>query len=399
MKRIPTQNSDAARPQLRMVAMVSLAFILIPSLALSALWPDERDERGIRGNELKNQPRIVRPLRNDPAIVTDQQLVNVLRQMRLKKTRKTKINHVDHALRMWGTEAQFDDSSFLSGAQMASILTNDAVFQSMWGDQVRPLITRSSGGLKVRTQQGAASSSHVDHTIATLVEIGVPLDTEIATRNGTTTLRRLVADALSRFSLNQQEYEWTAVLMATCLESNKSWFSREGQEITFDRLATRIMRQPLGQGVCYGGHRLFTLALLYRVDEHEPLFTDALRSKVEDHLREATAQLINTQSTDGCWNSDWPGEPIYETKSLWPKGRRLLATGHALEWWAIAPDHVLPPRETVVRAGQWMVREFENLDETGIQKNYTFLTHAARALAMWRGKFPAEVDLSESHDG
>jgi len=33
------------------------------------------------------------------------------------------------------------------------------------------------------------------------------------------------------------------------------------------------------------------------------------------------------------------------------------------------------------------------MDERATEKNYTFLTHAARCLALWRGKFADEVAL------
>jgi hypothetical protein len=58
----------------------------------------------------------------------------------------------------------------------------------------------------------------------------------------------------------------------------------------------------------------------------------------------------------------------------------------------MAPEQVHPPRETVVRAAQWLVRTIEGMDAKQIEDNYTFLTHAVRALALWRGCFPAEFE-------
>ena len=71
--------------------------------------------------------------------------------------------------------------------------------------------------------------------------------------------------------------------------------------------------------------------------------------------------------------------------------RRLLATGHALEWWAMAPEELHPPREVMVRAGQWLAREIEVMDQETVLRNYTFLSHAGRALSLWRGGFPCQV--------
>jgi len=70
---------------------------------------------------------------------------------------------------------------------------------------------------------------------------------------------------------------------------------------------------------------------------------------------------------------------------------RIIATGHALEWWSLAPEELLPPRETVVRAVRWVVGTVDELSEEEIQANISFLSHAGRALSQWRGREPAEV--------
>ena len=71
-------------------------------------------------------------------------------------------------------------------------------------------------------------------------------------------------------------------------------------------------------------------------------------------------------------------------------GRELLATGHALEWWALAPEEILPPEDVIRRAAQWMVQEVLRMDDEAVRKNYTFLTHVGRGLALWRGREAAD---------
>ncbi|MDB4733357.1 hypothetical protein OAF42_02825, partial [Planctomicrobium sp.] len=70
---------------------------------------------------------------------------------------------------------------------------------------------------------------------------------------------------------------------------------------------------------------------------------------------------------------------------------RILATGHALEWWAFAPKELLPPDETLSKAVQWTYSEIQALSDSQVKRFYTFLTHAGRALSLWRGKMPHEV--------
>jgi hypothetical protein len=67
---------------------------------------------------------------------------------------------------------------------------------------------------------------------------------------------------------------------------------------------------------------------------------------------------------------------------------QLLVTGHHLEWLALAPDEVQPPRETIVRAGQWLARTLIEMDQQELTATYGPYSHAARALCLWRSKEP-----------
>jgi len=53
------------------------------------------------------------------------------------------------------------------------------------------------------------------------------------------------------------------------------------------------------------------------------------------------------------------------------------------------------PREVLAKAGQWMVRTIDNLTPEQTENYFTYLSHAGRALALWRGKLPYEVKLNE----
>ena len=102
---------------------------------------------------------------------------------------------------------------------------------------------------------------------------------------------------------------------------------------------------------------------------------------------------MRNQHADGYWDKNWhnlKADAKDEDMALGgPLPRRILATGHALEWWAMAPEELHPPRDTLIRAGQWLVREIDQMSDKSIADNYTFLSHAGRALALWRGETPA----------
>ncbi len=352
-----------------------------------------------------NEPLQVGPLYDRPEVVSDEQLVAVLQRLkpRLRGT-KPPINNVDHALRCWGIPAEFDDPECLSGVEMRELLLDHRAFREAWGSETKPFLVPNTGAdtdlIAFRTKSGKATASHYDHTIAGLAEVGTPLDYPVISPIGERPLRAALEHALREFSLNQEEYEWSTLAFLHYLSRTPGWYSTEGQEITWDRLAERLMRQRLALGVCYGNHRLHTLVMLLRVDaEHGRILSDEMRGRIVAHLQDATARLVQTQHPDGWWDGRWPGDEWDGPQTGNVDGPfgidadRLLATGHALEWWALAPPEVLPPDETLTRSGQWLCRSIEGLSDGELKSYYPFLTHAGRALALWRGKFPHQVML------
>ena len=341
-----------------------------------------------------NQPLLISPRYDDPRIVTDNQLRMVLDRLQPAfGMRQPKVNYVDHALRFWGLDANFSNPDVLSGETMRSLLVDDSVLVSAWGKKTKPLLIPSPAGVDVRMQQGNASASHVDHTLASLAEVGTPLEFPMQLRDRKSSVESLLRHALSDFNLNQREYEWTTLALALYAPSPEPWVSHEGQQVDFNRLAQRLMRERPSQGVCYGYHRLYTLVILLRVDENHGILNAQTRQAIKDHLMAMTSQLVAVQSIEGHWDETWARDGrVMEGDS--PEARlrsRILATGHALEWWAMAPEELHPPREVMVRAGQWLAREIEVMDQETVLRNYTFLSHAGRALSLWRGGFPCQV--------
>ncbi len=381
-----------------LIGFVALqAVVLIAGIGIAWASFSETKQRRVLP-ALREEPRTVEPLYDYPWVVDDERLHGVLHKLRPRlRGPEPKINHVDHALRFWGVDATFADPQCLSGRELRDMLVNHDRFIEAWGPEAKPLLIPGSQGVAVRTKEGSPTASHVDHTIAGLAEAGLPIDFPVRLPTAEATVRDILEHSLRSFDLNQVEYEWSALAYALYLKSADPWFASAGQEITFDRLADRIMRQRLRLGVCFGNHRLHTLVVLLRVDEQHPILSPECREKILRHLKRATATLVASQRDEGCWDERWAQKPTDAPTSstdtsagdqLDPLSRRLLATGHALEWWALAPKETHPPRDVLVRAGHWLSRTIVDMDDEAIKKNYTFLTHAGRSLALWRGHFP-----------
>jgi len=349
---------------------------------------------------LRNEPLEVKPLYNNPQIVSDEQLRAVMTKLRPRlRGPQPRIYNLDHALRFCGAQVKFRDPKCLSGAEIRNLLLDHADFHAAWGAKAKPLLIHDALGVGDQQKEGLATSSHVDHVLSALAEAGTTLDFPVCTAGGRSTVRDMVVRSLRRFSLNQAEADFSAMVFALYLASGRPWVSSEGQQITFDRLADRLMRESLADGPCYGSHRLYDLALFLRVHQQQPILSPECQARITAHLRHVTSVLVASQHAEGYWDQQWSGgapvaleadEPEEEEK-LHPLSPRLLVTGHALEWWAIAPREVLPPEEVMVRAGQWLVRSVSEMSEEDVREGYAFLTHIGRALALWRGQFPSAV--------
>lgn len=391
------QRSDS--PVLRnSKGTVFLAVNLILVVFVILVAPPRTERRKLTPN---TEPLVITPLHDDPQIVSDDQLQRVLHKIRPAfRDVSTKLNTIDHALRLWTPRADFDDPDCLSGAELLGLLTDHRQYQQHWGPKTEPFLLANtnfdSPYIEFRTRSGAESSSHVDHTLATLAESDIPLDYPVHTEDGEFPLRAAFAFSFDAFRLNQTEYEWSALAFLHYLPHEKSWITKEGQRITWDMISERLMRQRLTQGSCYGTHRLHTLVCILRVDENHNILSTECRQEVTSYLKDVTRRLATTQHNDGYWTQGWPGEERDgpSTKSALPiddRSQRILATGHTLEWWALAPEELLPERERIILASQWLVTTIDGMSDAEVARAYTFLTHAARALSLWRGKFPPEA--------
>ena len=377
---------------------LAIQFAILGTLGFATQRFARLENRRTSAPELNDRPWQVAPLYNHDFVISDDQLSVVLNKLHPKFSgNPTKINFVDHALRMWDDDATFDDDSF-SGQQMLSFLLDNEAFSSVWGSST-PLLQKTEHGIRVNTQQGRPSVSHVDHLMGTLAEIGIPLSRTVRTAQGEDQVGSILNHALENLRINQREYEWTALSAAFYAQNGRPWYSADGQAIDVNVLSKRIMRQTQPQGVCYGQHRLYTLTMLLRIDDlmkadgSQRLLSAQSRQEVMHYLSGMTQRLFHSQASAGYWDGNWPSidNPIPDP-STDPLSRRILATGHVLEWWAMAPEELHPPRRTIINAAQWLVRQIEAMDERKIEKNFTFLSHAGRALALWRGCLPAEFE-------
>jgi hypothetical protein len=346
----------------------------------------------------RNTPLVIAPRFDEPRVVTDEQLAAVLDRVK-PPTRPLKTNNIVHALRLWGPEADFHDPAIPTGQQMRDYLLDDREYRQFAGENAPPVLYRDAHGIAVRSFDDAltnrdTSSYHADDLLATLAETGTPLSAPMHLRDGEATVGQFLKDSLQRFHLERFEYEWAMIAYARYVFPVRQFRNQWGERINVDQLVDEAIGPPLELGPCNGLHRLEALVVLHRADEQEHVLRNRTKLKLLSHLRRASDLLVASQSPDGYWTRQWPQGNAAVTSAGVARADlydQILVTGHHLEWLALAPEEVQPPRETVVRAGQWLTRTLLEMDEAALLEAYGPYTHAARALALWRSKDPYQA--------
>ena len=378
---------------------------LPPAIVLAALGL-YRLVDGLSGSSdppeiLCSKPAQVTGTLREPRVCSDRQLAEIMARVKPPRTPFSSNNMV-HALRLWGAHAKFGDDAIPSGHTMQGFLLDDHVYRQLAGDDSPPLLMRGPDGVECRSYDESStfqhtSSYHTDDVLATLAESGTPLDARLKLRDGAGTVGELLASARRRFYLDRHEYEWSIIAFARYGWPIRPWTNKYGEKIDVSSLVTELTDKPAEIGPCGGLHRLEALVVMYQLDRQSPAMPPRARQRMLAYLKQASDRLVAAQSVEGYWTSGWSTaqstvhSPKSKVASSYSLHDRLLVTGHHLEWLALAPDEVQPPRETIVRAGQWLSRTLLEMDEATLTSAYGPYSHAARALCLWKGIEPIDA--------
>jgi hypothetical protein len=375
--------------QLTLPPAILVLALLGYRLAFEALAPAQP-------NYPHSEPHVIQPRYDWPAAVSNEQLAAVLDKVK-PPTVQPLTNNLVHALRLWGPRADFGDEKIPSGSAMLRYLLDDAEFQRWAGKNAAPLWSRTNEGVRPRNYEddfrhSLTSSYHADDLLATLAESGVSLDEPLHLRSGEQVPVREVLDhALHSFTLKRFEYEWTMISYTRYAYPLPYWENKFGERIDPTALVQEMIDHPLDVGPCNGLHRLEAMVLLYRVDEELQQLPPRLKQRMLAFMTRVSRLLQASQTIDGYWARSWPTGKAPDGNQAITLNDKILVTGHQLEWLALAPEEVLPPREHIIRACQWLARTLPEMEPREVAEYYGPLSHAARALCLWRAKEPFEA--------
>lgn len=335
----------------------------------------------------------IEPLYDDPEVVSDDELALVLAQIVPRFPQKQlKPNYVEHALRTWWLKAKFSDPTVMSGEQMKDYLVDHGRYLASWGEDIDPLLQERSDGVAVRWGKDLCASVHHDHWLACLTEAGMSLNEPVFTPNRRHhTANDVLQEAIRDFRLDEVETEWSSLAFALWMAPQKTWRNRSGRELSFDLMVDRLVRGDRKLGVCAGTHRVYSLMALIRLDDEYHILTSEGRQTAWTYLENVRDAITASQFPDGHWPSNWPDGADALTKPVEEElFKKVIATGHHLEWLAIAPRELHPPREHILKAARWVIGTTIRQSPADIGQRYTFFSHVGNALALWRKTHPAD---------
>jgi len=352
----------------------------------------------------RQMPLTVEPLYNDPEVVSDEELAAVLAKIQPRFWSKDdptkplpglKPNFVEHALRTWWIKSRFKDPQVMSGEDLKDYLTDHGKWLAAWGGWKRKaapsLLVDEPDGVSVRWGKEEGTSVHHDHWLACLTEAGIHLSEPVFTPSSRKTVNDVLQEALRDFRLDETETEWSAMAFGFWIAPQREWVTRTGRKLSFDMLAERLMRGDKRFGVCSGTHRIYSLMVLIRLDDDHHILSPEMREHAMDHLRSVRDLIMVCQFDDGHWPSNWSEGAAALAKPIDdPLYKKVIATGHHLEWLALAPQELHPPREMILKAADWVIKTAQEQTEKEIGERYTFFSHVGNALALWRKTHPAD---------
>ncbi|QDU51217.1 hypothetical protein [Gimesia panareensis] len=320
--------------------------------------------------------------------VPEQLSIDRGKQLLLERNRNTSSPSLYlHLLRTNGVDCSYTEFVNSSCNELLEPFTNGEMAIRQFG---QPILFRSPHGARFPTKiQGYTNSSdlhevHRDQTLATLAELGMPLDYSLVLEDkDRACFREILADSVANFHLGQRELEWTCIAYALLLPPQRTWRNKFSEQYNFDQLAVELIRRKMSDACCGGTHRLMALTFLLRINEIETILSTEVQERVQQYIDSYLTLVIQSQMPQGCW----AGVPNLEAESSNQEAgsslveERVLFTGHLAEWLLYVPESFHVPNSVIDRAAVWLSTKINGVPEEKLYANFCPYSHALIVLS------------------
>jgi hypothetical protein len=189
-------------------------------------------------------------------------------------------------------------------------------------------------GLDVRTMVGTGvGQGHQDQFIAEMAQWGMPLNCRFLVDGKAYTFADFVHYSKMRASTTKnQELSWAVIIVSQYYGTDHAWTNLSKEALTCEDLVRYELNQPVDTAACGGTHRLFGLTWALHLHQKKGGRVEGVWKEVADKLEVYKQRAHQFQNPDGSFSTAYLAKPGNNPELQ----ARIGATGHVLEWLALA---------------------------------------------------------------
>lgn len=254
----------------------------------------------------------------------------------------------------------------------------------MRGLDFRPKKYRSEiFGLDVINQAEGAGvgQGHQDQFVAEMSQWGMPAEKKFNVFGKDYTFIDFVRFSQMRASVDpkrNQELSWSIIVVGQYLGLDKGdWTNNYGENLSFEKMMRYELDASVEKAACGGTHRLFGLAWVYQLHLQKDGATNGIWQEIADKIGKYRDLAKNYQNPDGTFSTEYflgPGNSA-------DKQLQIAATGHTLEWLALALPEEELREEWMRRAASALSLQILELQGSSIEGGALY--HATHGLLIY----------------
>jgi hypothetical protein len=235
---------------------------------------------------------------------------------------------------------------------------------------------------------GKEGQGHPDQWIAVISQCGVPLSQAVRHAGRDWKLYDMVAQAMHE-TYEGKECSWTLIALSRYLDPfDRTWAARDKQNWSLERMIAMEAgpdddaagREHISTAACGGTHRLIGMQMaLDKFDENFP--SQELTggwARAQHRIDDAIAAAKANQLPSGAFSIDYFERPANSADI----SEHLAATGHTLEFLALALDDEELAQPWVTRAAVYLCKLFQKTRQVDLECGALY--HAAHGLVLYR---------------
>jgi len=289
---------------------------------------------------------------------------------------------VMHAMLSFGVDTRI----YTSGRSM------NAVGFLCWNYQTRGQQIFYLQNNKLKLRVGPGVQGHEGQLLAMLAQSKVSRDYPIQVNGRRFTVQDLV-EYEKASCRSRTELTFKLIGLSHYLDSDATWVNDRGETWSIPKMISEELAQKIVGAACGGTHRMmgFAYSVNRRQQQGKPI--DGQWKRAETYVHDYQRYLFSLQNSDGSFSTEW-----FEGRgNKQDVERKLLTTGHLLEWivFSTPADELHDPR--IVRS----VRYLNNVLMMKRRQKWEVgpKGHALRALVLYDQKvFEGELGLGAGAD-